>query len=661
MKHPAKWTAPVPFWNGDAPEDDDMPRPRILRFATDSFMEELFGLLERDPRGLPALEAEPETWRGPSRRSEALLAVDASTGSGPFRKLHRRLLARSPAPRIDKPDTGALKLYQPAHQRHYLVSGVLACTARPGFPDRTVDKSRNQSVSLLVRRLVPPSSDAGTKDAPEFDGLGFAKDGWTEAAFVPGASPRWIGILPGKEDLPVDGEERLPLFQAHYHEIDGCGRRLYLGTVPVGRRETYQNAAFGARKPASTKTSLDRKEELAALLDKLVLGPWKALSESCFDANGKDPVRDVMKPPKDGDGNVDLELSQGVDQIKPDRLWRFRSKLQFASWSILAELREFLLRYGKPAVQAALREDASGDGGIASLRALAWQASARVEEGFGMNLAQALIASSKTTNVERLRKIDRDTLAECIFPAIPDKNQELAKALPDFRFLLADPRHGCFPGCSGGPYTARSETPTTLDIELESLRDRILDLLDPDNSAALPDPVDVPVQSGDAWYVVRLALDHPECTHHGPLLSAPTTPFRMASYFDPDAPVRPVRIGLPVDPTPEGLRKADRNTVFMLSETMCSQIQRMKGIGFVDLVLSVLPWPFHKDLPNPPKGSCAKGNELGMMLVVSIPIITLCALIILIIMVTLLDMVFKWLPFFMFWIPVKSRKGDATA
>ena len=52
---------------------------------------------------------------------------------------------------------------------------------------------------------------------------------------------------------------------------------------------------------------------------------------------------------------------------------------------------------------------------------------------------------------------------------------------------------------------------------------------------------------------------------------------------------------------------------------------------------------------------------LGMMLVVSIPIITLCALIILIIMVTLLDMVFKWLPFFMFWIPVKSRKGDATA
>lgn len=651
MRHPAKWTAPVPFWES-AGKSPDLLRPRILRFATDSFMEDLMSLLARDPRGLPALEAEHETWRGPSRRSEEFLALPTPERvTGPFQTLRR--LRRGAAKPIPPPSKDALKLYQPAHQRHYLVSGVLACSAKPGLPDRTVDKFRNQTVAMLVRRLVAPSDplfDAG----PAFGADGRLLDGWTEAAFVPGSSPRWVAIPRGLEDLPVDGEERLPLFQAHYHEIDGCGRRLYLGTVPVGRREAYQNAAFGAPKPASGKTSQERIEELGMLLDKLVLGPWKALSENGFDAKGKNPTAEVLRTPKNGDGDVDLSIELGVPGIDPARLRSFRSKTQLASWSILAELREFLLRYGTSAVKASLEDGTEGDAAIAVLNQVAWQASASAEEGFAINLAQALVAASTKENVQRLEGIDPDVVAEFQFPVLEIPATDPVVRLPGYLFLLADPKHGCFPGCSGGPNTAVSESPTTLDIELESLRSDILTLVDPQGEAALPNPVEAPVRRGDAWYAVRFVLEHPECAHHGPLVSHPTTPFRMASFFDADAPVRPIRIGLPVDPTPEGLRKADRNTVFMMSEAMCSQIGRMKGIGFVDLVLSVLPWPFHKDLPKPPKGSCAKGNDLGMMLVVSIPIITICALIILIIMVTLLDMVFKWLPFFLFWIPVKK-------
>lgn len=656
MRHPAKWTAPVPFWEGASGSASEFLRPRILRFATDSFMEELMSLLARDPRGLPALEAEHETWRGPSRRSEEFLALAAPARvTGPFATLRR--LRRGAAKPIPAPASGTLKLYQPAHQRHYLVSGVLACSAKPGLPDRTVDKSRNQSVAMLVRRLVAPS-DTAFETGPKFGSDGRALDGWKEAAFVPGPSPRWIEIPRGQEDLPVDGEERLPLFQAHYHEIDGTGRRLYLGTIPVGRREAYQNAAFGARKPASAKTSQDRLDELGGLLDKLVLGPWKALSESCFDAKGKNPTAEVLRTPKNGDGDVDLSIELGVSGIDTARLQIFRSKLQFASWSILAELREFLLRYGTSEVKAALAVDSGGGTALDVLNLIAW--TDIPEQGFTYSLPQALVAASKSTNISRLGMIDHASLAGFLFPSGTITGTEAFEPLPDFRFLLADPKHGCFPGSSGGPNTATSSYPTTLDTELASLRALLLGLLDPAGTATLPDPVEAPVRRGDAWYVVRMVLEHPECAHHGPLSSHPTTPFRMASFFDSEAPVRPIRIGLPVDPTPEGLRKADRNTVFMLSEAMCSQIGRMKGIGFVDLVLSVLPWPFHKDLPKPPKGTCAKGNDLGMMLVVSIPIITICALIILIIMVTLLDMVFKWLPFFLFWIPVKKPAAGGS-
>jgi len=80
------------------------------------------------------------------------------------------------------------------------------------------------------------------------------------------------------------------------------------------------------------------------------------------------------------------------------------------------------------------------------------------------------------------------------------------------------------------------------------------------------------------------------------VLSTSSQRFQMANFFDPDAPARPIRITLPLDTTPAGMRKHSKNTAFMISDVLCGQIQRAKGLGLVDLVLSVLPWPFHKDL-----------------------------------------------------------------
>jgi hypothetical protein len=164
----------------------------------------------------------------------------------------------------------------------------------------------------------------------------------------------------------------------------------------------------------------------------------------------------------------------------------------------------------------------------------------------------------------------------------------------------------------------------------------------------------------EAWYVMRLVYERPGCApFHGTVVSAATRPFNMAGFFDPDAPARPVRIGLPVDISPAGLRKFDKNAVFMMSDMLCGQVDRMKGIGFVDLVLSVLPWPFHKDLSVPEKGDCKTGDgiSLGVMCSLSIPIITICALLLLMIIVSLLDFIFRWLPYFIVCFPLPGFKG----
>jgi hypothetical protein len=134
----------------------------------------------------------------------------------------------------------------------------------------------------------------------------------------------------------------------------------------------------------------------------------------------------------------------------------------------------------------------------------------------------------------------------------------------------------------------------------------------------------------------------------------------MAGFFDPDAPARPIRIALPLDTSPAGLRKFDKNTAFMISDMLCGQINRVKGMTLADLVLSVLPWPFHKDLPSGDGGPCTSGGiEFGMMCSLSLPIITICALLMLMIIVSLLDIIFRWMPFFIFCFPLPKFKSKS--
>jgi hypothetical protein len=79
----------------------------------------------------------------------------------------------------------------------------------------------------------------------------------------------------------------------------------------------------------------------------------------------------------------------------------------------------------------------------------------------------------------------------------------------------------------------------------------------------------------------------------------------------------------------------------------------MKGITLGDLVLSVLPWPLHKDISVPDGGPCTgDGLQVGMICSLSIPIITICALLLLFVIVFLLNIIFSWLPYFFICFPL---------
>jgi hypothetical protein len=253
--------------------------------------------------------------------------------------------------------------------------------------------------------------------------------------------------------------------------------------------------------------------------------------------------------------------------------------------------------------------------------------------------------------------------------AIYDRKTD-ATRYPQFLFPLADLLYsGPLPYLAGDALAATGFEPDDSKEYVELLRQAVKAALKEQAGSVTvtpPQPLgSQPVMdTTEGWFVLRCMMERPECDPElsPPIVSEPSEPFRMAGFFDPDAPARPIRIQLPVDTTPAGLRKFDKNAAFVLSDVLCGQVARAKGMSLGDLVRAVLPWPLHKDLSLSGTGKCSKGGaDIGMICTLSIPIVTICALILLIIIVNLLDMVFHWLPYFIvcFPLPKFSAKGQS--
>ena len=182
QSHPVAWAGPAPLWTWALPQQR-MDEPMLLRFATDSFMDEIAAKLA-SREDLSPLVARPETWEQPPGTLE----------------------------------TEPLKLYHPAHGRFYLIAASLICRI-PGMPDRTIDPGAREKASFLLRRRPAP----GVEQA------------WVEA----NGKGHWQTLAQPKSVHKQ--EERMPMFALNYQEGDRT-RRVLAGFIPTASKETYDAA-----------------------------------------------------------------------------------------------------------------------------------------------------------------------------------------------------------------------------------------------------------------------------------------------------------------------------------------------------------------------------------------------------------------------------------
>lgn len=585
----------------------------LLRFSNDNFMEELMGLLVENPKDLVAYRAYPEVWSG-------------------------------------KPEDGSpLKLYQPAHQRYYLVATNLVCR-RPGLPDRVLAPTKGEKTSFVVRRLQPIESDQ--TPTPVVD-PGFL-DGFEEYAFVVEVDQGvWRRVGPPQDPTTRDllpKEQQHPLFGVGYQEETKLNRRLLAGLIPVGNYENYLGAPLmedqvgSSTKEADTEPEIDENNDpRMAYLQMQVIAPWRSLKK--LRENTERRLGNDLRSNFDEDAVPD-----GSDEIsKQDE--QLKRQLEMSSWYILLDLADFLETYDTAGnvlgelnqLGGVYRDLATSLAGVVNFRECLESAMMEFDEAIESALAyppgeDAVSAYYLNSNSEIILQEGWPKLEAC-------RSNGVAYSLADTDFIEMVNENGDL---------------LLVNLIRDALKDQEADQDAPAlplaaRQAALAAKTDL---GQDAWFIIRCVFDRPRCVGAArKVVSAGTQPFQMASYFDPEAPSRSVRISLPLDTSPAGLRKFSKNTAFVLSDILACQIGQVQDITLGDLVLSVLPWPFHKPLPDPEEGGCSEQSGDGLVCSLSIPIVTICALLLLIIIAKVLDYFFRWIPYLIACFPLPGLKG----
>ena len=123
----------------------------------------MLATLADDPARLGDLIARPETWRDSAAAERPPDLVERVPLPGADRKARRGAPARLSAPRPDRRSAPRrrrpLKLYQPAHQRYYLVAGEPRLRASRACPSAR-SAAAHEQVSFVLRRLLPAIAGA---------------------------------------------------------------------------------------------------------------------------------------------------------------------------------------------------------------------------------------------------------------------------------------------------------------------------------------------------------------------------------------------------------------------------------------------------------------------------------------------------------------------
>jgi hypothetical protein len=603
MESHLEWTSPAPLWRGDIDYSSAAVRrafrtPSILRFASDNFMPEFLNLLEVAPQRLTEFVTFPERWDAPTAEpSPALQATGLrlkliQLRRAAVRRLETRGLSTFNLVSAPPTDVQPLKLFQPAHERFYMVAACLVCRVT-GLPDRRLDTSAQEKASYVIRMLRRRAGAAAVNPDPsQCDELALVDGAWQ-----PVSNP---------EALP-NGEQQYPLSPVTYLEDDQRRRRLLIGLVPVGQRD----ALLAKSQPALPAQPLFETRQM--LLKVKLFEPWDKLEKMASAAITTATAAAFDGKPVD-QPKIDAALAVANTQVEAGSYYIL---LDFAKW----------LEVNLPVLWQEIANNGSGS-------------SLPPEQ-------QAILATLKSTSYSGLTLQSAMKKAYDAAAQLEGVTSRYAGAgttgWPNFQFRFVTATPG---GVTG----------LTPALDRKTFEAQIKKALNSPPTQPQP-PVRLVAQANASpnapvWFTIRCVLERPNCTSFSPaLVSEPTASFQLAAFFDPDAPARPIRIGLPVDTTPAGLRKFDKNTAFVMSDVLCGQVSKMSGLSFGDLIMSVLPFPLHKDLSTGDMTPCPDG---GLVCSLSIPIITIVALILLMIFVKLLDIVFFWMPFFQICLPLPN-------
>ena len=681
LDHPLTWASPRPLWR--AATQAGM-QPAILRFAQDDFASQLMGAMSSDPTAIANFVARYEDWRTAPAKTQVPDLAQRIPLPATIRQNRRAMLGRSVPKevRAQEPDAPILKLYQPAHQRHYVATGTLAC-ATAGLPDRALAGS-HERVGMLMRRLMPATSSGGAL---------------VEYAWIPGDQPRWQRVSDADPQQLAPGEEMLPVFPIAHREGPAIRRKTWGGSIPVARREDYLSAPV-KREAISLvegqKASLGpdlpdaRPDSVQARLSEFrmdVAEPWKAL------------LRAVAKEAADIRDDEDANIADLQTQIRNRNY-----QLQMQSWLLLLDFAKFLDRH-IPNVASKFGSASRAGLSAGEARLLDWlntemdvtdivSVFTPTTVSYLASLGEALAAVASPQIEQILETIETDYVV--------DLPPQARAAWPAFHYLLVGFAStglrssitiaGPFDNQASLPDPSRADQIAGPDCQkcddsepdcpacdllghaakecaaIDGLTRLVENALTPSQEeTARPLPfaerltrIMEETAGDEGLFCVRFVHLNADCGPlHPPTVSQPTEVFRMASFFDPDAPAREIKIMLPRDTSPAGLRKHARGTAFVMSNMLCGQVQRAKGLGLIDLIRQVLPWPLHKDIEVDAGGGCRNGDgvDVGMICSLSIPIVTLCALILLMIIVTLLDFIFKWVPWLIACFPLPNLKA----
>lgn len=472
-----------------------------------------------------------------------------------------------------------IKLYQPLHGCYYLVTASLVCR-QIGLPDKTINRADGESVAFVVRRLTPQGEEA-----------------WIPA----GQSGFWQHVA-NKQTL-APGEERFPM-----HPVTVCAkpatprsvftdnieRDLHYGYIVTGNRDKYKDTVARTTPTATSPTTLvnDFLNQAEAdaqtagidysfradLFQRRVYEPWVQLTETALPASA--PTSGVgLTATEEQQLYSLLELGDFLKNNLPtlwDALLNHVATGLVGDMAALFELLEETLTVTRTA--AGVEEDISVSMALSEL-----------EPYFDLVRGQGEFPTNRY-EIGGIGKTNLATLLALVKGAVKLETQPI-------------------------------RIPAGEDAELVRLiRDQV-------QTQPTAEPV----------YVIRTVYEYdPECPPAISLMHS--QPFRLAKFFDPDAPARLVRLEAP-SIKPKDLRKYARGVGIEMSPELHKLTSSLAGKDAQKVIDSI--------------GN--GGISIQMICTFSIQIIFLVAFIVMFIFLIVLNFIFWWLAFLRICLPIPKK------